>query len=98
MADGDTLAKLAGFARKAGLRPEVAAVLARRMGAVGGEPANTPEKHGRADAPELTPAKTADPPGERGSRREAPFGPGPSVRCDQRRRRWLRVRLGRRGR
>ena len=53
MADTDTFAKLAGFARKAGLRPEVAEVLARRMGAAGGEPAGTPLKQSRPDMSEI---------------------------------------------
>jgi hypothetical protein len=60
MADTDTFAKLAGFARKAGLRPEVAEVLARRMGAAGGEPAGTPQKPSRPDMSEMTPAKAPD--------------------------------------
>ena len=60
MADADTFAKLAGFARKAGLRPEVAEVLARRMGAAGGEPAGTPQKQSRTDMSEMTPAKAPD--------------------------------------
>jgi hypothetical protein len=82
MADADTFAKLAGFARKAGLRPEVAEVLARRMGAAGGEPAGTPQKQSRTDMSEMTPAKAPDAKSNAGcgaKRHAPPDAPCPEV-------------------